>query len=304
MTACALALSVILAAGNVRAEDKAKTGEELKVEDVEVKEKIYDLDAVAATYANKKITVGDVKKVYDNIEQLHAVGFEIVYPSIVSELLKTKVIIDAAKNSNISERDDVKKVIEEQTNNVLATFYLSDRIEKEKTPKALENMYKKMYAPKDQVKVRHIVVATEQEAKDVLKRLKKGEDFAKIANEVSLDKSSDGGDVGFFTKGTFGKEFKDFETIAFNTKKGRVAKKYVKSPMGYHIIKVEDRNKTVPPSYDDANVKAAVEGEFIKEARDRIVKDMMKRVDAKTYDLKAKEIIDAKEEVVKEEKKK
>ena len=303
MTACALALSVIMAAGNVHAEEK-KTGEELKVEDVEVKEKVYDLDAVAATYANKKITVGDVKKVYDNIEQLHAVGFEVVYPSIVGEMLKTKVIIDAAKNSNIAERDDVKKVIEEQTNNVLATFYLSDRIEKEKTPKALENMYKKMYAPKEQVKVRHIVVATEQEAKDVLKRLKKGEDFAKIANEISLDKSSDGGDVGFFTKGTFGKEFKDFETMAFNTKKGRVAKKPVKSPMGYHIIKVEERNKTVPPSYDDAAVKAKVEAEFIAEARDRIVKDMMKRVDAKTYDLKAKEIVDVKEEVVKEGKKK
>ena len=303
MTACALALSVILAAGNVHAEEKAKPADELKVEDVEVKEKVYDLDAVAATYGKNKITVGDVKKVYDSIEQLHNISFDVVYPGIVSELLKTKVIIDAAKNSNIGERDDVKKVIEEQTNNVLATFYLSDRIEKEKTPKALENMYKKMYAPKEQVKVRHIVVATEQEANNVLKRLKKGEDFVKIANEVSLDKSSDGGDVGFFTKGSFGKEFKDFETMAFNTKKGRYAKKPVKSPMGYHIIKVEERNKTVPPSYDDDTVKSNVEAKFISEARDRIVKDMMKRVDAKTYDLKPKEVIDVKEEVVKENKK-
>ena len=50
--------------------------------------------------------------------------------------------------------------------------------------------------------------------------VKKGESFEKLADEVSLDKSSEGGDIGYFTKDTFGEGFKDFTEMAFKTKKG------------------------------------------------------------------------------------
>ena len=86
----------------------------------------------------------------------------------------------------------------------------------------------------DKVHCAHILVKTEQEAKAVLERLKKGEKFANIAREISLCPSGKrGGDLGAFGRG---KMVKEFETAAFALKKGETSSR-VKTKFGYHIIK-------------------------------------------------------------------
>ena len=91
---------------------------------------------------------------------------------------------------------------------------------------------------------RHILVPTENEAKDVLKRVKAGEDFAKLATELSKDPGSQGGDLGWFTKD---KMVPEFAEAAFKLEKGQVSEP-VKSQFGWHIIKLEDkRTKEFPP---------------------------------------------------------
>jgi parvulin-like peptidyl-prolyl isomerase len=86
----------------------------------------------------------------------------------------------------------------------------------------------------DKVHCAHILVKTEQEAKTVLERLKKGEKFANIAQEVSLCPSGKkGGDLGTFSRG---KMVKEFENGAFTLEKGQVSG-IVKTKFGYHIIK-------------------------------------------------------------------
>ncbi|MDH5481812.1 MAG: peptidylprolyl isomerase [Candidatus Bathyarchaeota archaeon] len=80
----------------------------------------------------------------------------------------------------------------------------------------------------------HILVKTEQEAKEILERLKKGAKFANIAREVSLCPSGKrGGDLGTFGRG---KMVKEFETAAFTLKKGETSP-IVKTKFGNHIIK-------------------------------------------------------------------
>jgi len=86
----------------------------------------------------------------------------------------------------------------------------------------------------NQVHCAHILVGTEQEAKTVLERLKKGEKFANIAREVSCCPSGKrGGDLGTFTRG---KMVKEFEAAAFALEKGQISP-IVKTKFGYHIIK-------------------------------------------------------------------
>lgn len=86
----------------------------------------------------------------------------------------------------------------------------------------------------DKVHCAHILVKTESEAKAVLERLKKGEKFSAIAQQVSLCPSKKrGGDLGTFTRG---KMVKEFENAAFALKKGEVSG-IVKTQFGYHIIK-------------------------------------------------------------------
>jgi parvulin-like peptidyl-prolyl isomerase len=86
----------------------------------------------------------------------------------------------------------------------------------------------------DRVHCAHILVKTEQEAKMVLERLKKGEKFTNMAAEVSLCPSRKrGGDLGIFTRG---KMVKEFENAAFALQKGETSP-VVKTKFGYHIVK-------------------------------------------------------------------
>jgi peptidyl-prolyl cis-trans isomerase C len=98
--------------------------------------------------------------------------------------------------------------------------------------------------PQEEIHARHILVPTEEEAKKALARVKAGEDFAKVATEVSKDPSGNGGDLGWFTKDRMVPEFSD---AAFKLKKGEISDP-VKTQFGWHIIKVEDtRMKSFPP---------------------------------------------------------
>ena len=98
--------------------------------------------------------------------------------------------------------------------------------------------------PQEEIHARHILLPTEEEAKKALARVKGGEDFAKVANEVSKDTGGDGGDLGWFTKDRMVPEFSE---AAFKLKKGEISDP-VKTQFGWHIIQVEDtRTKTFPP---------------------------------------------------------
>jgi parvulin-like peptidyl-prolyl isomerase len=108
----------------------------------------------------------------------------------------------------------------------------------------------------EQVWARHILVADEATAQKVRERLLKGEDFAKVAEEVSTDTGTKtkGGDLGWFGKG---KMVPEFETAAFSLKVGEISQP-VKSQFGYHIIQVlahEDRPLDAS-AYDQAKQTA------------------------------------------------
>lgn len=87
----------------------------------------------------------------------------------------------------------------------------------------------------DKIKCAHILVEKQGQALAILDRLKKGEKFADIAKELSLDPGSGkrGGDLGYFGRG---KMVKPFETVAFKLAVGEISEP-IKTEYGYHIIK-------------------------------------------------------------------
>jgi len=99
----------------------------------------------------------------------------------------------------------------------------------------------------EQVHARHILLSTEDEANQVLAKLKAGADFTTLAKTYSLDQTTaqKGGDLGFFPRGLMAPEF---EQAAFSLAPGEISG-VIKTQFGYHILQVieKDPDREVPP---------------------------------------------------------
>jgi peptidyl-prolyl cis-trans isomerase C len=115
----------------------------------------------------------------------------------------------------------------------------------------------------------------EDKAKAVVERLNKGEDFAKIANELTEDPSgkANGGDLGYFAKEQMVPEFAN---VAFSLDKGKISAP-VKTQFGWHVIKVEDKRTKPKPKFEE--VKPQIEQYVVRKAQADLVTKL--RADAK-----------------------
>lgn len=112
---------------------------------------------------------------------------------------------------------------------------------------------KDTFKQEEQVKASHILVETEETAKEVKEKLAGGADFAELAKEYSIDKSNSekGGQLGFFGRGAMVQEF---EEAAFSLELNTISEP-VKTNLGYHIIKVEDKTEEKEANYEESKDK-------------------------------------------------
>ncbi len=122
--------------------------------------------------------------------------------------------------------------------------------------------------PEQEVRARHILVETEDEAKAILERLKKGEDFATLAKEKSKDSNAEGGDLGFFTRGQM---LKPFEDAAFALDVGKISDP-VQTQFGWHVIKVEEKRDQALPDFDQ--VKEAIIAQLVQQKAQQVVTEL------------------------------
>lgn len=98
------------------------------------------------------------------------------------------------------------------------------------------------------MRARHILVKTEQEAKDLVKQLKAGADFTELAKKSSDGPSAQtGGDLGYFSRGQMVKQFED---AAFTLKPGQISDP-IQTEFGWHVIRVEDKRNRPVPGFDE-----------------------------------------------------
>ncbi|MFL4992550.1 MAG: peptidylprolyl isomerase [Microvirga sp.] len=198
-------------------------------------------------------------------------------------MIDLKLGAKAAEAAKVGSGAEFTRKLAYNRDKTLLDEYLDQEAKKAVTPEAARKLYDetvKSVPTEQEVRARHILVENEDEAKKIATRVKGGEDFAKVAGEVSKDPGSktDGGDLGFFTKDRM---VEPFAETAFKLEPGQISDP-VKSQFGWHVIKVEEKRAKPAPTFDET--KDQVETYLARKAQQDLIMGLRKNAKIERLD--------------------
>ncbi|MCO5128872.1 MAG: peptidylprolyl isomerase, partial [Rhodobacteraceae bacterium] len=221
-------------------------------------------DPVVAKVNGAEIHESDLKLAEEDVgPNIPAATPEAKREWLTNYLVDMTLLSQQAEAQKVQDEAEFKRRLAFMRQKALMESLLRDIGKTALTPEAMQTVYDeavKQIADEQEVHARHILFrvpdpknakaskAAEDKAKAALARIKKGEDFATVAKELTEDPpgKTDGGDLGYFTKEQMVPEFSE---KAFSMEKGQVSEP-VKTAFGWHIIKVEDKRQRKPPKFD------------------------------------------------------
>jgi peptidyl-prolyl cis-trans isomerase C len=192
---------------------------------------------------------------------------------LLTYLINVNLLAQAAEKQKADQAPNFAQRIAFARKKVLVQSLMEQETKKAASDAAIQKFYDEKAKPQTEVHARHILVETEEQAKDVEAQLKKGADFTELAKKMSKDPGSDGGDLGYITKEQVVPEFGN---VAFSLPKGKISDP-VKTQFGWHIIKVEDTRERKPPPLDA--VKDQIKAKLSQDATEAMMQKL--RADAK-----------------------
>ncbi len=237
-----------------------------------------DADEVVARVDGAAITRGDVDLAMEALSGQLGDAPEDRQRAVVTDLLiDMNVIANAARERGFDETADFERQMRYLTLQTLREMYFGKVIEPEITEASLRERYEReigQIPPQPQVRARHILVESKEEAEALIEEIAAGADFAALAEEHSTDPGSgpEGGDLGFFGRGQM---VAPFEAAAFSLEPGEVTPEPVESRFGFHVIKVEETRERPLPAFEDVEdqLRQIVLREAFVEAVDRLKAD-------------------------------
>ncbi|KIM08778.1 MAG: peptidylprolyl isomerase [Sulfurovum sp. FS06-10] len=206
---------------------------------------------------------------------------------LLNYLVEKELFTKKAQEDGIEKTEAYKQEVENLKKEAMVSVWMKQmqndiKISDDEAKKVYESQ-KKNYEEPESVKARHILVKTEQEAKDLIVQLKDLKDdalkdkFIALAKEKSTGPSGkDGGDLGWFSKG---KMVPEFETASFAMKVGEVTAQPVKTQFGYHVLYVEGKKPASTTPFEE--VKKSIVTQLQ-------TKEFAKKIEALSTELKAK----------------
>jgi len=226
-----------------------------------------------------------VRRMPDYRENISPPSLKNLQMKVINNFINDYLVIDIAKEHKVEvTEDELDEAAKEQIDEIKSRFPdedsfnkairkdyttvkdLKDRYQRQIKPRLYKEKYmakvlsaevevtdieiKQMYdSMADEVRVKHILVEDEKNARDILDKIKNGESFEDMARQYSIDGSGkNGGDLGDFFKRT--DLVKPFADAAFQLDKGQISD-VVHTRFGYHIIKlIEKRTVDIEPLDD------------------------------------------------------
>ena len=248
-----------------------------------------DKDPLIAKVNGTEIHQSDLAVAEEEAGQIPPMSPDAKKDYLVQFMADMILVSKAAEDKHVGDSPTFKTHLEIARKKLLMADLLTTVGKQALTDEAMHKVYDdavKQMGEEKEVRARHILIraapgddkaskAAEDKIKAIIVRLKKGEDFEKVAKEVTEDPSgkANGGDLGYFTKDQMVPEFSE---AAFKLNKGEISEP-VKTQFGWHVIKVEDSRIKPPPTFDE--VKPQIENYVTRRAQAELVQKL--RAEAK-----------------------
>jgi peptidyl-prolyl cis-trans isomerase C len=212
-----------------------------------------DPAAVVATVNGKPITEADLTMAeQDMAQQFAQMPEDQRRAAALSAIMEIRLMAEKAQKDGLDKDTEFQRRLAFLNERALHSAVIDKDVAGAVTDAEIRAAYDKQIAatpPVNEVKARHILVKTKEEAEAIIKDLDAGKKFEDIAKEKSTDPGSgaNGGDLGYFGPGQMVPEF---EKAAFALNVGEYTKTPVQSQFGFHIIKVEDKRQQQPPAFE------------------------------------------------------
>lgn len=250
---------------------------------VNLKAQAPDADPVVARVNGAEIRASDLAATEEELGgNIPPMAAEAKRDYLITLIADTILVAQAAEAKGVAETPDFKRRLAMGRNRLLSEALLQQEAKAALTEEAMRKVYEdatKQMGAEQEVRARHILFRVENGAdekaskeaeakvKAVIERLKKGEDFVKLAGELTEDPSGkeNGGDLGYFTREQMVPEFSE---VAFKLDPGKFSDP-IKTQFGWHVLKVEDKRARPVPSFEE--VKDQIENFLVRKTQSEFV---------------------------------
>ncbi len=221
-------------------------------------------DPVLARVDGVEIRLSEVREAGEQLpDEVRGAPPTVLYPLILDQLIAQKALVAAARAEHLERDPEVVRRVGRAEEQELQQAYLRREVALAVTDDALRRRFAAQ-APaggEEEVHARHILVTDEAEARVALAEARApGADFADVARRRSTGPgAANGGDLGFFKRADM---IPEFAAAAFALRPGEISAEPVRTPFGWHVIKVEERRAGAPRSFEEGREplrQAAVE---------------------------------------------
>ncbi len=189
-------------------------------------------------------------------------------------LINNELLVQEAGRSGVAKRADVLQQIDLTRQEVIANALIADYLRRNAVADAdIQKEYEraKQQTGDKEYRARHILVASEDDAKNVLAELKKGGKFEELAQKRSLDEGTrpKGGDLDWNVPGNFDRAFAD---AMVKLEKGKMSEAPVRSRFGFHIIQLDDVRAVNFPKLDQ--VRQQLQQRIVSQRVEAMIKEL------------------------------
>ncbi len=208
-------------------------------------------DPIVAVVDGTPIVRSEVTAYAATLPQQYQQAFDQIFPFLVQRLIDLALIDKAAKDDGLSGDEVVQERVARLTLEVMREVYMERLLAAAVSDEEVEARYQVFLEenpPVEEIRARHILLETEEAAREVIASLDEGTDFAELAEERSTGPSSaQGGDLGYFTDEQM---VPSFAEAAFALEPGGYTSDPVQTEFGWHVILLEDKRPKDPPSFE------------------------------------------------------